>query len=123
MFSRKIAVVAAGLAVAAAAILGLDAGVIARSASQSAAESAAQSGRTTPTFYADDPILVDDDRAFDASGAKSLELSEIFDYVHNTWGSPGNRSSIRALNVNTLDEVPDSSWFTNRIGVRDMPIA
>ncbi len=28
----------------------------------------------------------------------------------------------RALDVNSLDEVPDSSWFTNRIGVRDLPI-
>jgi hypothetical protein len=26
----------------------------------------------------------------------------------------------RALGVNALDEVPDSTWFTNRIGVRDM---
>jgi hypothetical protein len=26
----------------------------------------------------------------------------------------------RALNVNELDEVPDSSWFTNRLGIRDM---
>ena len=30
---------------------------------------------------------------------------------------------MRALNVNTLDEVPDSSWFINRIGVRPMSIA
>jgi hypothetical protein len=29
----------------------------------------------------------------------------------------------RALGVNALDEVPDSTWFTNRIGVRDMSIA
>jgi hypothetical protein len=28
----------------------------------------------------------------------------------------------RALGVNALDEVPDSTWFTNRIGVRDMPL-
>ena len=27
---------------------------------------------------------------------------------------------MRALNVNTIDEVPDSSWFTNRIGRRPM---
>ena len=27
------------------------------------------------------------------------------------------------MNVNTLDEVPDSSWFTNRIGRREIPIA
>jgi hypothetical protein len=26
------------------------------------------------------------------------------------------------MNVNTLGEVPDSSWFTNRLGVRDMTI-
>jgi hypothetical protein len=28
-----------------------------------------------------------------------------------------------AQNVNTLGEVPDSSWFTNRIGAADMPLA
>jgi hypothetical protein len=28
----------------------------------------------------------------------------------------------RALGVNALDEVPDSTWFTNRIGTRDMAI-
>ena len=27
-----------------------------------------------------------------------------------------------AVNVNSLDEVPDSAWFTNRIGVRSMSI-
>ena len=30
------------------------------------------------------------------------------------------RPERRAVNVNSLDEVPDSTWFTNRIGVRDM---
>jgi hypothetical protein len=29
---------------------------------------------------------------------------------------------VRAQDVNALDEVPDSTWFTNRIGVRDMTI-
>lgn len=28
----------------------------------------------------------------------------------------------RALDVNSLDEVPDSSWFTNRIGVRELSL-
>lgn len=28
----------------------------------------------------------------------------------------------RATNVNALDEVPDSTWFTNRIGVRDLSL-
>lgn len=28
----------------------------------------------------------------------------------------------RAANVNALDEVPDSSWFTNRLGVRELSV-
>ena len=32
------------------------------------------------------------------------------------------RKSRRARNVNALDEVPDSTWFTNRIGVRDLTL-
>jgi hypothetical protein len=32
------------------------------------------------------------------------------------------KASVRAQDVNSLDEVPDSTWFTNRIGVRDMTI-
>ena len=79
--------------------------------------------RTTPRFYPDDPIAVDNDAAFDASGARGLELAETFDFLENTFGSPGDRSRVRAVNVSTIDEVPDSSWFTNRIGVRDLPVA
>ena len=59
----------------------------------------------------------------DASGIKELELSESYDFLINTFATQGDREPIRAVNVNTLDEVPDSSWFTNRIGVRDLPIA
>ncbi|MBA2258551.1 MAG: hypothetical protein H0W18_06625, partial [Acidobacteria bacterium] len=83
----------------------------------------AQSTRTTPRFYPDDPIAADDDTAFDASGASEIELSENFDFLVNSFGSPGDRTPLRAVNVNSLDEVPDSSWFSNRIGVRDIPIA
>ena len=79
--------------------------------------------RLTPKFYPDDPLLVDDDMAFDASSVKEVELSEIFDFIENSFASPGDRSDIRAVNVNTMDEVPDSSWFTNRIGVREMSAA
>jgi len=32
------------------------------------------------------------------------------------------RADAHAANVNSLDEVPDSTWFTNRIGVRDMTV-
>src|SRR5262245_36214942 len=73
-----------------------------------------------PRFYADDPLTADNDTAFDASGAKSRDLSEGFDFLTNQFGEPGDRRQIRAVNLNTLDEVPDSSWFTNRIGQRPM---
>lgn len=75
-----------------------------------------------PRFYPDDPVLVDRDAEYDAAKARELELSESYDFIENTLGSPGDTSQSRALNVNTLDEVPDSSWFTNRIGHRPMSI-
>ena len=87
------------------------------------AGAAGQAARAARAFFPDDPISRDDDTAMDASGLKELELSESFDFLINTFVSPGDREPIRAVNVNTLDEVPDSSWFTNRIGVRDLPIA
>lgn len=69
-----------------------------------------------PRFYPDDPIQVDDDRAFDASGAAPIEGSDSWDFLEQTLLKPGNHDPVRAANVNTMDEVPDSSWFTNRIG-------
>ena len=76
-----------------------------------------------PRFFPDDPISRDDDRLIDAGGVKELELSESYDFLLNTFAPEGDREQIRAVNVNTVDEVPDSSWFTNRIGVRDLPLA
>jgi hypothetical protein len=69
-----------------------------------------------PRFYPDDPVWVDDDRAFDASGALPTATGDIYDFVEHTFLPPVERVDGPALNVNTLDEVPDSSWFTNRIG-------
>ncbi len=76
-----------------------------------------------PRFYPDDPIMADLDSAFDARDVKKIELSKNYDFLENTLGRPGTREPARATNVNTLDEVPDSSWFTNRIGRRPMSIA
>ena len=76
-----------------------------------------------PRFRPEDPQAVDRDAAFDASGVKPRDLSEGYDFLSNTFGEPGERRPIPALNVNTIDEVPDSSWFTNRIGHRAMSIA
>ena len=33
---------------------------------------------------------------------------------------PASAATFVRSNVNTLDEVPDSSWFTNRLGTRVM---
>ena len=73
-----------------------------------------------PRFYPDDPLTSDNDMAMDATAAGPINLSEGMDVIENQFGSPGDGRAIHALNVNTLDEVPNSSWFTNRIGQRLM---
>jgi hypothetical protein len=76
----------------------------------------------TPRFFPDDPIQRDDDRALDASGTKEIEGSNGYDFTEHTFFDPGDTRDIRAVNVNTMDDVPDSSWFTNRIGRRPMTL-
>ena len=78
--------------------------------------SAMRTGAQTPRFFPDDPIAVDDDMSLDASHLEPIEDSNGYDFVVNTFVRPGVRHDVRAGNVNTIDEVPDSSWFTNRIG-------
>ncbi len=75
-----------------------------------------------PRFFPDDPIWVDDDKLLDASKTGVIEDSNGYDFVANTFGDPGEKRDVRALNVNTVDEVPDSSWFTNRVGRREMSV-
>ena len=62
-------------------------------------------------FYADDPLWVDADMR-NIPPVALFELSKSYEFVNETFGD-SVRSRGRALNVNTLDEVPDSSWFTN----------
>ena len=69
-----------------------------------------------PAFYPDDPIQLDDDMSLDASKVAAVEDSNGYDFVANTFAKLGQRHDLRAQNVNTIDEVPDSSWFVNRIG-------
>ena len=68
-----------------------------------------------PKFYPDDPIWRDPETQ-DAAILKELPISEQYDFVENSFFGAGDESNIRALNVNSVDEVPDSSWFTNRVG-------
>jgi hypothetical protein len=70
----------------------------------------------TPAFYPDDPLQADDDMALDASAAEPNEDANSYDFLVHTFAGPGDRRDVRAGNVNTADEVPNSSWFHNRAG-------
>jgi hypothetical protein len=70
-----------------------------------------------PKFYRDDPIARDAETQ-DASMMQPVAIGARFDLIENSLLKAGERLDIRALNVNTIDEVPDSSWFTNRVGLR-----
>jgi hypothetical protein len=74
-----------------------------------------------PRFYRDDPLWVDDDSSLDASRVVPVEDANSYDFIINTFTSPGERRDVRAMNVNSVDEVPDSSWFVNRIGRVALP--
>ncbi len=70
-------------------------------------------------FYVDDPVTHDSDQK-SVPLPKEIKAGVIYDVVANTLFHPGNQEPHPAANVNTVGEVPDSSWFTNRIGVRSM---
>src|SRR6185503_19846956 len=69
----------------------------------------------SPRFYPDDPIA----REPESQDAKSATVSNIennYEMVVNLFVTPGYKpSGTRGQNINTIDEVPDSRWFTNRI--------
>jgi hypothetical protein len=79
---------------------------------------AAPLSSATPKFYADDPLSREIETQ-DASGAQEFEVDLIFDLALNLFSRPGDSAeNVRAGNINTIDEVPDSNWFTNRILAR-----
>jgi hypothetical protein len=66
-------------------------------------------------FYDDDPIAREPETQ-DASKVEEWEIDLAIDLGTNLFGRPGDSAeNVRAKNVNTIDEVPDSGWFTNRI--------
>lgn len=69
-------------------------------------------------FLSDDPLEVDPDQQ-PTEMPSEREISQIADFIINTFGTrpkPDEEPIPPAENVNTLGEVPNSSWFTNRIG-------
>jgi len=68
-----------------------------------------------PHFFADDPLQREPDTQ-DASKAKEWEIVLVYDLATNLFSRPGDPAAdVRAKNINTVDEVPDSNWFTNRV--------
>lgn len=65
-------------------------------------------------FLRDDPVTRDRDD-LDIPCPEIVELSPTYDAIENTLGD-GGRGREPASNVNTLGEVPDSTWFINRLG-------
>ena len=72
-------------------------------------------------FYPDDPVWTDNDTR-DIPPVAKFDLSKSYEFVKETFGGSA-KSFGPALNVNTLGEVPDSSWFTNRLGRFEMSVA
>ncbi len=74
-------------------------------------------------FHSDDPLTQDPDRN-PIPIPKKRKLSQIYDLVENTWIlRPKDDEEIPASqNINTLGEIPNSSWYANRMGTRIMSI-
>jgi hypothetical protein len=73
-------------------------------------------------FYPDDPIAREPETA-DASGAEPWDIDLVVDLLLNLFTRPGDPDlDRRAGNLNTIDEVPDSNWFTNRIFARPLSV-
>jgi len=72
-------------------------------------------------FYPDDPLQAEPP-PMAAPDPEVRDLSEVLEFFTNTFASPGERHPeigiIPAGAHNTLGEVMDSSWFTNRHGKR-----
>ncbi len=102
-FARRRAVLAAGTLVAASLL------------------STAGPVRTaSPRFFSDDPLQREPETA-DASGVAEWDIDLFYDLAYQLFVTAGKAPThTRAQNVNTIDEVPDSSWFTNRVGTRTL---
>jgi len=77
-------------------------------------------------FYPDDPLRKEPP-PLRVANAKAIDVNLDYDFFHQTFFEP-NKEEIKhhmpgpSQAINTLGEVPDSSWFTNRLGTREMPL-
>jgi hypothetical protein len=82
-------------------------------------------GAEARKFYEDDPLW-QMPKPVPAGKPERRKVSDIYDYFFNTFGKPGQKSTIArpipSGGVNTLGEVPDSAWYTNRHGRKRMSL-
>src|SRR4051794_18126442 len=73
-------------------------------------------------FYPDDPITRETESQ-DASKAQPYFQTSLYEMTNNLFVTAGEKATnTRAKNINTIDEVPDSHWFTNRIATRPVSV-
>jgi hypothetical protein len=85
---------------------------------------AAQPGLSPLRFANKSPALVVDDRhdikkPETRSFARTLYMLDVF-FARSIPAALELEPQVYARDVNALDDVPDSTWFTNRIGIRDL---
>ena len=73
-------------------------------------------------FYPDDPITREPETR-DAAKAEEWDIDLAWDLAMNLFTRPGDVTpNVRSKNINTIDDVPDSNWFTNRILARPVSV-
>jgi hypothetical protein len=102
--------------------LAATAGIVAQSPATAAEPSA------TRKFYSDDPLWKEPaPRA--VSQVANRRVDDLYDFLANSYVTPGRQRKVLrsgpqpALDVNTMGEVPDNAWYTNRHAFRRMSIA
>src|SRR5262249_31126965 len=78
-------------------------------------------------FLRDDPIL-QDPAPIQVGKIKSHKINEYYDFFQQTFFEPDKplkhaHQPRPSAGINTLGDVPDSAWFTNRMGTRQMSMA
>ena len=79
-------------------------------------------------FYADDPLRREP-APRPVNGVVVRQVDHIYDFLDSSLVTPGREGKVAkharqpAFDVNTLGEVPDSSWYTNRHAFHRMSIA
>lgn len=85
----------------------------------------APAGVEARKFYDDDPLWKMPPPV-NAPNVRQRKLSEYYDFFSMTFQKPGEKATpsapVRAGAINTLGEVPDSLWYTNRHGRKRMSI-